>query len=140
MLPAILLILAFAAPAFSSAKEDFYIGADACAPCHQVEYGNWSRTAHFTAFDTLVKKGEEEDGTCYWCHTVGFSQKGGFLSPGLTPELEGVQCESCHGRGGKHVQEKQKYPRASLNACLACHTTDIDPEFDTEKKWEEIRH
>ena len=140
MILVLLFVLLIAAPLYSSDSENFYIGAEACAPCHQVESENLSKTPHFAAFDTLVKKAEDDDASCYWCHTVGFSEKGGFLNAGLTPELEGVQCESCHGRGGKHVRERQKYSAPTLKVCVNCHTSDINPDFDPEKKWEKIRH
>jgi peroxiredoxin len=76
-----------------------YAGSDACAVCHAQAHDTWSVTQHALAFDTLVKHGEEHNAECVGCHTVGFNQAGGYALDQPAPHLEGVQCESCHGRG-----------------------------------------
>ncbi len=77
-----------------------YSGNDTCGVCHEMEHETWLFTQHASAYDTLVKHGEENNEECVSCHVVGYSQPGGFKSAAETPSLEDVGCETCHGRGG----------------------------------------
>src|SRR6185295_20227057 len=38
-----------------------HVGADACRPCHEKEYAQWSGTPHAAAFATLLKQGRNTD-------------------------------------------------------------------------------
>jgi hypothetical protein len=69
--------------------------------------------------------------TCGECHTTGYSPEGnqGGL-PGIvgTWELEGVQCEACHGPAGNHVEGNGEKKETividdSAALCGRCHTS-----------------
>ena len=105
-----------------------YSGSEVCGVCHEVEHETWSLTTHATAYDTLVKHGEDENEECVSCHVVGYGEPGGFESALTTPYLEDVGCETCHGRGGPHLSG----PRAEgfESTCLECHDAKHSLGFD----------
>jgi peroxiredoxin len=86
-------------------RADGYSGNEICGVCHPREYETWQLTRHATAFDSLVKHGQESDPECVRCHVVGYQEPGGFVSSAETTELEQVGCETCHGRGGTHLSQ-----------------------------------
>ncbi|MEW6569770.1 MAG: multiheme c-type cytochrome [Nitrospirota bacterium] len=65
---------------------------------------------------------------CGRCHTTGFSAEG--HQNGLEGiigrwKFEGVQCEVCHGPGGKHVRTSQKGDvSVDKDICMRCHGTE----------------
>jgi hypothetical protein len=72
---------------------------------------------------------------------VGFGYTGGFTIPGETPEMEDVQCETCHGAGGEHAETgKITFGAVSEAACLKCHTENNSPEFDYITYYPAIEH
>lgn len=91
--------------------EPTYTGASYCGlECHSVDghgshYDTWIQTAHASAYD-LLEQSSQEGTECAACHTVGYSDindstgwaahNGGFDEVPVL-ELEGVQCENCHG-------------------------------------------
>lgn len=89
-----------------------------CTQCHEPQAKFVNKTRHSNAYHTLVKKGQHENLECLQCHTLGLNQPGGYrkLSE-LKPELQNVQCESCHGAGGHNPTQK-----VSIQNCLQCHT------------------
>lgn len=100
-----------------------YVGAAACAACHEAIVTSWQATPHAWALETLRKVGAERDPECVACHVVGWSRDptrawqrtaSSFRPPRPDdgdapatatrgPVLHGVQCESCHGPGADHV-------------------------------------
>jgi hypothetical protein len=89
-----------------------YVGAKKCRACHMRQYTTWAATKMAAAFDVLKpgaaaaaktkmkvdpRKDYTHDANCLGCHTTGFGKPGGFRSIEETPDLAGVQCESCHG-------------------------------------------
>ena len=76
-----------------------YLGWKACAECHEDVASSWQKTRHALAFEHLKNDGKEGVPGCVRCHVVRFDEDGGFIDMDLTPELAGVQCESCHGPG-----------------------------------------
>jgi len=97
---------------FCYADTRSYVGAKKCKACHLKQYTGWSATKMAAAFDLLKpgvradakKKAKQDpakdythDSNCLPCHTTGFGKPGGFKSIEETPDLAGVQCESCHG-------------------------------------------
>jgi len=131
-----------------------YIGANKCKGCHIKQYKSWEKTAMAESFESLkpgVKadakkkagldpaKDYTADAQCLKCHTTGYGKPGGFTSIADTPNLTGVQCESCHGPGSefRDVMRKNKnYTLSEIKAaglivpsedethCLACHSKD----------------
>ena len=115
-----------------------HVGADACRPCHQKEYDQWSRTPHAVAFAVLAKDGRSGDPECLRCHTTGFGLLRGFGDAMATAVLTGVQCETCHGPGSLHAKDPQKKglivssPKTEL--CTSCHHPPHVEAFDPKEK------
>ena len=64
---------------------------------------------------------------CYPCHTTGYGQPGGFVSPEETPHLKNAGCEVCHGPGAEHVRTGD--PGAIIGTmskkdCEVCHISE----------------
>jgi len=104
-----------------------FVGAEGCL-CHaDPVHKSWQQTRHARAFDLLKVSGQEKNEKCLPCHTTGYG-KGGYGAPGVTANLEGVQCEECHGPAGEHVatMDKTKVNRTPSGAvCARCHQ-DLD--------------
>ena len=98
-----------------------YSGNEFCAVCHEPEYETWRFTAHARAFDTLVRHAAERDEQCVSCHVVGFGRDGGYGLAAPEPWREDVGCESCHGRGGPHLEPGFVSGGDYQGACLGCH-------------------
>jgi predicted CXXCH cytochrome family protein len=114
-----------------------YVGNEKCSPCHADIYKSWQDTRHAKAIDSLKKTGQEGLAACVKCHVTAYEKDDGFLDYELTPEMAGVQCEACHGPGGKHVsnpmgEKAVKTPGEAL--CRECHTQGQDPGFNYEEK------
>jgi hypothetical protein len=92
-----------------------YIGADACKKCHIKQHRSWMKMKHAKTwenlpakFQTMDAKDEETGKLCVSCHVTAFGEKGGFVNLEGSKHLLGVQCEACHGPGGKHKPAGQK--------------------------------
>ena len=124
--------------------EHDYVGAERCKSCHAAEFAAWEASPHAQALQALSPK-ERADPRCQACHT---------MVPGdLAVDLQGVQCESCHGPGRHYSPEwvmrdpdlaKQLSLIAKVDAaaCARCHT-DASPAvggFDFAAKRELIKH
>jgi 2',3'-cyclic-nucleotide 2'-phosphodiesterase (5'-nucleotidase family) len=108
-----------------------YIGADACKRCHQGAFQSWVTSPHARAFDTLKKKGKEEDNECLKCHVTGFKERSGYGSDTNRINLEGVQCEACHSRGSVHAEKQDKdYGKIYQFVCRRCHNQEFSPDFE----------
>jgi hypothetical protein len=106
--------------AFASAGEPAYVGATKCKMCHLKQFKTWETTKMAMSF-ALLKPGIQAaektaagldpeadyttDAQCLGCHTTGYGKPGGFVSLAETPELLGVQCESCHGPGSEYLAD-----------------------------------
>lgn len=121
-----------------------YKGAETCKTCHQSAYQAWSATKHARAFDTLFAAEKQFDPSCIKCHVVGFNKEGGYLDEYITPHLQGVGCESCHGPGREHIQSVGKVamtPKTEFpSKCLSCHQRAHSPDFDYQQYWQRIIH
>ena len=126
----------------TASTADEYVGAQACLSCHAEAHKTWSDSVHSGAFGTLVKKGSEFDPECLKCHTVGYGLAGGFADAATTPKLEGVQCESCHGRGKEHIatQSKRTLKPVTPSTCISCHDTENSENFHYAIFWPKIKH
>ncbi|MBF0425727.1 MAG: hypothetical protein HQL66_07900 [Magnetococcales bacterium] len=112
-----------------------FLGAQKCQACHPRPFAAWSSSRHAQALSTLERVNKGFDPDCLVCHTVGFNRPGGFIDTGVTPQLAGVQCESCHGPGREHVQEghdKKMPPTADQTEalCRGCHNALHAPAFE----------
>jgi hypothetical protein len=145
-----------------------YISAKKCKACHMKQYKSWSQTKMASSFENLKagvkveekkKAGLEDkdyttDPKCLKCHTTGYG-KGGFVSMEKTPDLAGVQCESCHGPGSEFsaIMKKNKefaladvkaagliIPSEDEKGCMACHGGEspfvekVDPKYKFDFK------
>jgi len=120
------------------------VGAATCQQCHGDNHADWLTTAHATALESLEAIGQDENGECLACHVVGWEQEDGFVDVATTPELEGVQCENCHGPSGDHARRamdgdfSDPPPLNMASAtCGECHTDAHHPTFD---EWMQSRH
>mgnify|MGYP003574454154 CR=1 FL=1 len=152
-----------------------YVGVGQCKTCHIKEFRSWKKTTMAETFN-ILKPGERaeaktkhgldpqkdytKDESCLPCHVVGYGLPGGYpkLPTGdkkwtekqikLAAEMEGVQCESCHGPGSKVLpvfkeikKDKRKYKTSELlplglvlpdeKNCLSCHNK-TSPTFPKE--------
>lgn len=78
-----------------------------CGNCHVGHQGDWERTAHADAWETLQASGSAQ-AFCQDCHTVGKLGNVTDADAGYTATQDeryhDVQCESCHGPGLDHVE------------------------------------
>ncbi len=114
-----------------------YIGALACASCHEPAKKFWDTTTHSHAYQTLSSQFKEFNLECVNCHVTGYEMPGGSTVTHVEP-LKDVQCEVCHGPGSKHRSSPtdrtaiERSPKASV--CLACHHPPHVEKFDVESK------
>jgi predicted CXXCH cytochrome family protein len=116
-----------------------YSGTETCAICHTSQHETFSLTNHAYAFDTLVEHGSNRDPECLPCHTVGWDEAGGYTAEKPRDYLEGVQCESCHGRGGPH-QSPDFLAAGFEQVCVGCHTAEHSLRFDFAERLPLISH
>ena len=116
-----------------------YSGEEFCSTCHASQHDTWRLTEHAEAFDTLVRHGAERNPECVGCHVVGFGKPGGYDLARPARELEGVGCESCHGRGGPH-QSPRPAGDSYETACLGCHDTTHSLGFDYARFLPKVSH
>jgi hypothetical protein len=119
-----------------------YIGYSVCRQCHPDQHNQWDSTAHADAFATLKGSIQDYNPECIPCHTTGLGYTGGFVTPDLTSEMEGVQCETCHGAGAEHSNNPALPLRAvSDETCTSlCHTPEQSPEFDYPSYYLRVTH
>jgi len=98
-----------------------YSGDAFCGVCHETQAATHALTRHAYAFDTLVKHGVDRSPDCVGCHVVGFGEPGGYTIAEPAPHLEGVGCESCHGRGGPHLSPDFVEGGDYEPVCTTCH-------------------
>ena len=165
--------------------EGKFMGVGTCKMCHAAKdkgaaFAKWQETKHSKAWEglateeakTIAKaKGIEDpqkSDQCIKCHRTAFGAGAEQLDKKFDPQL-GIQCESCHGSGEKHVKARkddEDEDDASLHKkaqaemalpdmkalCVKCHnsespTIEKSPfwnkekkEFDFEKAFKEISH
>lgn len=134
-----LLLLCMISVSVSMARGEIlgdYLGFRACEECHADKVAGWKNTRHANAFKDLKTQGEEKQNIpgCFRCHVAGFEKDGGYIDMDLTPELEDVQCEACHGAGKAHVESRgdpaRIIGRPGEDTCRLCHTEGQDKNFD----------
>ncbi len=99
-----------------------YVGSATCVTCHGETHQSWENTKHAQAFTDLKNAGQAKNAYCLGCHTVGYKKPTGFVDEATTPNLEGVQCESCHGPGSEHRGDPTKILKpTNAEVCGQCH-------------------
>ncbi len=123
-------------------SKKYYATSETCAKCHQEEYAIWQTTAHSKTFSNLNSEEERTNRRCLVCHTTAYGYPGGYTSSKQTPELQNVQCESCHSAGQMHADTKKPgYGKISIPyICLKCHNSERSVNFNYEEYWQMIRH
>lgn len=112
-----------------------YVGAAACATCHESEYTQWGGTKHASAFLTLRHIRRETNPACVVCHVTALGYSPGFSMNALSKDAKvfgGIQCEVCHGPGSQHVAQPGggRINRvARENVCRECHTREHSNGF-----------
>ena len=107
-----------------------YSGNEVCSVCHEAETATWELTDHATAFDTLVRHGADGRAECVSCHVVGYGKPGGYQVAQPDRALEGVGCETCHGRGGPHLSPDFMKEHGYEATCLGCHNPEHSLGFE----------
>ena len=135
-----MILLAFSGSGEAQSVE-LYVGPERCKACHEYQYEVWSRGPHARATKSLNDK-QRQDGRCARCHMTT-----------LSPPVEGISCERCHGPGRYYQREyvmrdKELAALVGLIAspdersCLSCHgdgSPAIRP-FEFDSKWPLIDH
>jgi YVTN family beta-propeller protein len=139
----------------NAAKESAYAGVMKCAECHKgasrgYVFSKWRLSAHADAYAVLgtdkecralkkqgLKGNPQEADACLKCHATGRG----------TAAKWGVQCESCHGPGIRHVremsgQERTGSKQAGLSTpdrstCTRCHK---EKDFNYAQMKQKIAH
>lgn len=135
------------------AEKPSYVGAQICSGCHAQDdapggnqYTPWSASAHAGAIETLAEIGQDQNGFCVGCHTVGSygvnadkSLNNGGYDEQAVPRLQGVQCENCHGPGSEHPAVDFGSVQVVMDAavCGSCHNGTHHPTYD---EWQSSAH
>ena len=119
-----------------------YLGMDICGRCHADLMPRFVASAHFRAFETLREHGAEARPECLACHATGYGRPAGY-DPAAekegAPNLQGVQCEACHGPGTMH-ERGGPYVTSARRSCPVCHTSKWSPNFDFDTYWKRVSH
>lgn len=124
-------------------KSSPYAGAEACKSCHSKAYDVWKSSRHANAHPTLVEVGKDKDLSCVTCHVVGLAKPGGFVSLQYSPQLAGVQCETCHGPRKEHAKNPAKKSwdlNTAKEVCTGCHHPPHSTVFNYESYFNKIKH
>ncbi|MEA3331987.1 MAG: cytochrome c family protein, partial [Pseudomonadota bacterium] len=124
---------------------NLYLGSSWCGSCHGEIEKAWLKSRHAEAISSLSAKGRDNDPACLACHVTGLNDNhavGGFISMENNPKMSGVQCEVCHGPGGRHASFPGQVKMRSVKeeTCRSCHNHDTDPTFDFKRSLNIIDH
>jgi len=136
----IVILVVLAAAALLEGADRGEVGAVNCGVCHQAQYQAWLNGPHSKTFSTLTPE-QRKDPKCLRCHTMSSAD-----------DLQGVQCEVCHGSGKyysrDYIMKDIKLAEAvglkprNLSECANCHTQEapcIKP-FNAEEAWSKLPH
>jgi nucleotide-binding universal stress UspA family protein/mono/diheme cytochrome c family protein len=124
-----------------SAGDRRFVGSSVCAECHASIVREWADSPHARAFQVLREGHDHVRTQCVSCHVTGFEQPGGFLDESTTAELANVGCEACHGPGAQHLEQPHRaYGEVTLQTCVTCHTSEMDPDFNYYRQRPEVAH
>lgn len=140
-----------------------YVSHNTCKLCHnQTEHGTqwdiWAASAHARAYETLFNEESQriaremgldepahEAAQCLRCHVTAYDPQRDAPPAPLRIE-DGVQCESCHGPGSRHVPAARRrwmqgdttaqiqgtIQRPDQRTCVRCHRSQ-SPTWDPER-------
>ncbi|MDR3718348.1 MAG: multiheme c-type cytochrome [Bryobacteraceae bacterium] len=131
-----------------AAVRPVYIGARACAQCHEGaemgrQYAKWLTTKHAKAWATLampesaeisrisgLREPPQKSPVCLGCHAVASDTENWERDDTFHIE-DGIQCEACHGPGSEYANrqtmlDKKAAMMAGLRmpterVCMVCH-------------------
>lgn len=124
-----------------------YAGSESCSACHAQDYAVWQKSAHSRAFSALLARESDADPNCIACHTIGFGTESGYQRGFAGKRMTQVGCESCHGPGSTHVEQRTQgkeptfkfRPLAAAN-CTTCHHGEFSRPFDWAEFWPAVAH
>ncbi|MFT4901225.1 MAG: hypothetical protein ACI81V_000494 [Lentimonas sp.] len=124
-----------------------YVGTESCTACHLAEHAIWKDTGHAHAWASLKYKKADADPNCIACHSVGFGSESGYRREFEHEKLINVGCESCHGPGSQHVEERtaggtalQRFRPLAAGDCRTCHYGEFSRPFDWDTFWPRVAH
>jgi Cytochrome c554 and c-prime len=89
----------------------------------------------------------DADPNCIPCHTVGFQTQSGYRREFGSLKLVNVGCESCHGPGSLHAEQRRSgapsldnFRTLGAGDCQKCHHGEFSRPFEWEKFWPAIQH
>lgn len=157
-------IFAFVSTTLAQEKAELeFVSANKCKLCHNkpaegAQWTKWKAMKHANAFEVLsseralevakktgLNTPPSESSECLQCHVTGYDFETKTLAKGLKM-ADGVQCDSCHGRGSGHLIDGKALRMnkgagldvmANLvlpdaNTCVKCHN-DRNPTWNPEK-------
>jgi hypothetical protein len=114
-----------------------HVGSSRCGACHPSQYARWASTRHATAMQTLEHAEAHTRADCYVCHvtaTMPPANAATIALPASIPEpFRAVGCESCHGPGAAHVDERRPLPWQPRTSCAHCHVAKFSGRFSAER-------
>ena len=154
-----------------------YVGAEKCKNCHSSPkkgdpYGMWMKEKHSKAYTVLASDEAKKLGAtkniaepqksddCLKCHVAAVGVAAEKKHKKFDP-TQGVQCESCHGPGSKHVEARLKADEVeddskpvaigkdeiigspTAETCRKCHNKQDSPNykpFAFKKYFKQIAH
>jgi len=124
-----------------------YVGSPRCAECHKTAGETWAKSGHAHGFATLRDRKADADPKCIGCHTTGFGAPSGYRRQFGRDKLVDVGCESCHGPGSLHVQQREgdktisfTYRPLEAGDCKKCHYGEFSRPFYWHEFWPVIKH
>ena len=124
-----------------------YVGSRRCVECHKTAADTWAKSAHARAFAILCDRKADADPKCIGCHTTGFGAPSGYRRQFGRDKLIDVGCESCHGPGSLHVQQREgdktisfTYRPLDAGDCKKCHYGEFSRPFYWHEFWPVIKH
>ena len=155
--------LAGSVAAQEQARKKEYVGEMTCRLCHNksafgTQWDIWRNSPHARAYKTLFTEqsreiarklelgpAPHEASECLRCHVTAYDRQTKTVPKNIRRE-NGVQCESCHGQGSRHVPDGRRYwmegdrtvdtaaniVRPNDRACAQCHRRN-SPTWDPKR-------
>lgn len=150
-------------------EQPHFVTQETCKLCHnQTEFGTqwdiWKASPHARAFQTLLEEPSlaiarrmgldappSQAPECLRCHATAYDRKTRSVPDPLKLQ-DGVQCESCHGTGSRHVADGRRHwlsedlsvdfaaniQRPNERTCRQCHRRQ-SPTWDPQRYTENGR-